>query len=216
MFTASIKKDKAGFYTEVSKEFTDLYGGAPYHPDLRWDKIPEELNMSPYLQGRLAEIEHKALKTQQPLSTSVSWVTQAGVLKIVTHRQPLKGGGFVTKEIATSADKIYDGWPLLLNQDTQCLQLPNGKRLTRKDLCLLNLFVHNYPRKTMAYDTQTTVKSVEKRLAKVKDILTAEGEKRHSLSLCLIDWRLIPFLLGEHDHFAPKEWMVEHVAHATN
>ena len=214
MFTGSITKDKAGFYTHVSTEFTDLYDGEPYHADFKWDQIPEELEMSFYLQERLAEVEHKVLKTSKPLSTSANWITPSGVLKVVSHRQSLRGGGFRTREIATHTAHIYDGWPLLLNYHLKVLQLPNGKNLTRKDLCVLNLFVQNLPRKMIAHGTQTTLKSVEKRLAKIKDILTPEGQVRHSLSVCLGEWRLIPFLLSEYDWFAPQEWLVEHFAHA--
>ena len=214
MFVGSIEKDKQGFYTQVSTEFTDLYDGEIYHPDMKWDQVPEEIQMSSGLQEQLAEVEHKVLKIGKPISTTANWITPSGLLKVVTHRKILRGGGFLSKEIATHTAHTYDGWPLLLNSHLKVLQLPNGKNLTRKDLCVLNLFVQGLPRKMIAHGTQTTVKAVEKRLAKIKDILTPEGKVSHNLNVCLVQWRLIPFLLAEHDWFAPQEWLVEHVAHA--
>ena len=214
MFTGSIEKDKQGFYTYISSGFTDLYNGEPYDADFKWQETPEELEMSPYLQELLLDVEHKVIKTNKPISTTGNWITPNGVLKVVSHRQTLKGGGFRSKDLVVHTAHVYDGWPLLLNDHLKVLQLPNGKNLTRKDLCVLNLFVQNLPRKMIAHGTQTTLKSVEKRLAKIKDILTPEGQVRHSLSVCLIEWRLVPFLLSEHDWFAPQEWLHEHFAHA--
>ena len=214
MFVASYTKNKEGIFTSIDREYTELFEREPYTEDMQWglrDALP---NLTKPVHDAFVDIQQRMAKYEKPISTSACIVTPYGPYHFTTHRKPLRNGGFIAREFVINPIHYYQGWPLLLNHHIKVLHLPNGKNLTRKDLSTLNLFAQGLPRKMIAKGTETTVKSVEKRLAKIKDILTPENEISHSLNICLKDLNLVPFILAEFDWFDPIEWMQEHIAHA--
>ena len=216
MFTTTLEKDNGGFYIHIDNHFTDLFGLNKYHPDMKWDIIPLELGLSASARASLENIEATVRKKRIPISSTAMWNPINDMLQIVTHRTPTIEGGFVTLEHVTKVSDLYRGWPLLLNHHLQVLQLPSGKQLTRKDLSVLSLFAARTPRKKIAHAHCCSVAAIEKRLAKIKDILTPQDRvaKLHSLSERLIELDLLPFLLSGVDHFDPIEFVSPHVAHS--
>ena len=217
MFIASIEKDKEGYYIHIDKEFTDMAGVAEYNPDMKWERmeLAKGMGLSESHQDYLLELEHKVLSKHQPISSSVRAATSSGWMEALTHRTPLRGGGFRSKSYVVSPSSHYNGWPLLLNKRLEVLELPNGHHLTRTDLLVLNMFVQGLPRKVIADGTHSSVKSVEKRLAKIKDKLTPEGQRAHGLAQLLVRHRLMPFLMATNDWFAFETEFTQHVAHTT-
>ena len=215
MFTTTLEKDNDGFYIHIDNHFTDLFGLNKYHPDMKWEVIPVELGLSASARASLENIEATVRKKRIPISSTAMWNPINDMLQIVTHRTPTIKGGFVTVEHVTKVSDLYRGWPLLLNHHLQVLQLPSGKQLTKKDLSVLSLFAARTPRKKIAHAHCCSVAAIEKRLAKIKDILTPQNPapQSRSLSQCLIELNLIPFLLSELDHFDPIEFVTPHIAH---
>ena len=218
MFTTAVEKDKNGFYLHIDNHWTDLFGLESYHPDLKWRVIPKELGLSASARASLEKIEATVRQKRTPISSTGIWKPANDMLHVITHRKPTITGGFQTLEHVSKVTDLYHGWPLLLNHHLQVLQLPNGKQLTRKDLSVLNLFVLRSPRKKIAHSHCCSVAAIEKRLAKIKDILTPQNTvaQTHSLSDCLTKLNLIPFLLSEFDHFDPIEFVSPHIAHNLN
>ena len=216
MFTTTLEKDNGGFYTHIDNHFTDLFGLNKYHPDMKWDIIPPELGLSTSARASLENIEATVRKKRTPISSTGIWKPINEILQIVTHRTPTIRGGFVTVEHVSKVSDLCYGWPLRLNHHLQVLQLPSGKQLTRKDLSVLSLFASRTPRKKIAHVHCCSVAAIEKRLAKIKDILTPQDRvaKLHSLSERLIELDLLPFLLCGVDHFDPIEFVSPHVAHS--
>ena len=216
MFTTTLEKDNDGFYIHIDNHFTDLFGLNKYHPDMKWEIIPVELGLSPSARASLANIEATVRKKRIPISSTAMWNPINDMLQIVTHRTPTIKGGFVTVEHVSKVSDLCYGWPLRLNHHLQVLQLPSGKQLTRKDLSVLSLFASRTPRKKIAHAHCCSVAAIEKRLAKIKDILTPQDRvaKLHSLSERLIELDLLPFLLCGVDHFDPIEFVSPHVAHS--
>jgi len=216
MFTTTLEKDNDGFYTHIDNHFTDLFGLNKYHPDMKWDIIPPELGLSTSARASLENIEATVRKKRTPISSTGIWKPINEILQIVTHRTPTIRGGFVTVEHVSKVSDLCYGWPLRLNHHLQVLQLPSGKQLTRKDLSVLSLFASRTPRKKIAHAHCCSVAAIEKRLAKIKDILTPQDRvaKLHSLSERLIELDLLPFLLCGVDHFDPIEFVSPHVAHS--
>jgi hypothetical protein len=206
MFTTTLEKDNGGFYIHIDNHFTDLFGLNKYHPDMKWDIIPLELGLSASARASLENIEATVRKKRIPISSTAMWNPINDMLQIVTHRTPTIKGGFVTVEHVTKVSDLYRGWPLLLNHHLQVLQLPSGKQL----------FAARTPRKKIAHAHCCSVAAIEKRLAKIKDILTPQDTvaKLHSLSERLIELDLLPFLLSGVDHFDPIEFVSPHVAHS--
>ena len=216
MFTTTLEKDNDGFYTHIDNHFTDLFGLNKYHPDMKWNIIPPELGLSTSARASLENIEATVRKKRTPISSTGIWKPINEILQIVTHRTPTIRGGFVTVEHVSKVSDLCYGWPLRLNHHLQVLQLPSGKQLTRKDLSVLSLFAARTPRKKIAHAHCCSVAAIEKRLAKIKDILTPQDRvaKLHSLSERLIELDLLPFLLCGVDHFDPIEFVSPHVAHS--
>ena len=216
MFTTTLEKDNDGFYTHIDNHFTDLFGLNKYHPDMKWNIIPPELGLSTSARASLENIEATVRKKRTPISSTGIWKPINEILQIVTHRAPTIRGGFVTVEHVSKVSDLCYGWPLRLNHHLQVLQLPSGKQLTRKDLSVLSLFASRTPRKKIAHAHCCSVAAIEKRLAKIKDILTPQDRvaKLHSLSERLIELDLLPFLLCGVDHFDPIEFVSPHVAHS--
>jgi hypothetical protein len=216
MFTTTLEKDNDGFYTHIDNHFTDLFGLNKYHPDMKWNIIPPELGLSTSARASLENIEATVRKKRTPISSTGIWKPINEILQIVTHRTPTIRGGFVTVEHVSKVSDLCYGWPLRLNHHLQVLQLPSGKQLTRKDLSVLSLFASRTPRKKIAHAHCCSVAAIEKRLAKIKDILTPQDRvaKLHSLSERLIELDLLPFLLCGVDHFDPIEFVSPHVAHS--
>ena len=216
MFTTTLEKDNDGFYTHIDNHFTDLFGLNKYHPDMKWNIIPPELGLSTSARASLENIEATVRKKRTPISSTGIWKPINEILQIVTHRTPTIRGGFVTVEHVSKVSDLCYGWPLRLNHHLQVLQLPSGKQLTRKDLSVLSLFASRTPRKKIAHAHCCSVAAIEKRLAKIKDILTPQDRvaKRHGLSERLIELDLLPFLLCGVDHFDPIEFVSPHVAHS--
>jgi hypothetical protein len=216
MFTTTLEKDNDGFYTHIDNHFTDLFGLNKYHPDMKWNIIPPELGLSTSARASLENIEATVRKKRTPISSTGIWKPINEILQIVTHRTPTIRGGFVTVEHVSKVSDLCYGWPLRLNHHLQVLQLPSGKQLTRKDLSVLSLFASRTPRKKIAHAHCCSVAAIEKRLAKIKDILTPQDRvaKLHSLSERLIELDLLPFLLCGVDHFDPIEFVSPHVAYS--
>ena len=216
MFTTTLEKDNDGFYIHIDNHFTDLFGLNKYHPDMKWEVIPVELGLSASARASLENIEATVRKKRTPISSTGIWKPINEILQIVTHRTPTIRGGFVTVEHVSKVSDLCYGWPLRLNHHLQVLQLPSGKQLTRKDLSVLSLFASRTPRKKIAHAHCCSVAAIEKRLAKIKDILTPQDRvaKLHSLSERLIELDLLPFLLCGVDHFDPIEFVSPHVAHS--
>ena len=216
MFTTTLEKDNDGFYTHIDNHFTDLFGLNKYHPDMKWNIIPPELGLSTSARASLENIEATVRKKRTPISSTGMWKPINDMLQVVTHRTPTIKGGFVTVEHVSKVSDLCYGWPLRLNHHLQVLQLPSGKQLTRKDLSVLSLFASRTPRKKIAHAHCCSVAAIEKRLAKIKDILTPQDRvaKLHSLSERLIELDLLPFLLCGVDHFDPIEFVSPHVAHS--
>ena len=217
MFIASIEKDKEGYYIHIDEELTDMAGVEAYHPDMKWERmeLAKGMGLSENHQESILELEHKMLTKHQPISNSVRAATSSGWMEALTHRTPLRGGGFRSKSYVVSPSSHYNGWPLLLNNHLEVLELPNGHHLTRTDLSVLNMFVQGLPRKVIAHGTHSTVKRVEKRLAKIKDKLTPEGQRAHGLAQLLVQHRLMPFLMATNDWFALETEFTQHVAHTS-
>lgn len=213
MLTTFIKKDKKGFYTAIDPNFLESFGMPPYNPDERWNEIPTCLGLSDSARERLAEIENVVHKNKKPISSTALWKPLDKMLQVVTHRKPTFDGGFTTLEHVFMVDELYNGWPLLLNFHLQVLVLPSGKNLTRKDLKVLHFFTMGLSRKQIAHGTQSSAKSVEKRLAKIKDILDNPLMPSHGLRHLLHQMNLVPFLLAEPDWFAIEERIHIHAAH---
>ena len=213
MFTTHIEKDKEGFYTSVDPHFLDHCGMPHYNPDERWKHIPFSMGLPEHVREKLAEIENAVHKNKKPISSTGLWKPADKMLQVITHRKPICGGGFTTLEHVSMVEELYEGWPMLLNFHLQVLVLPNGKNLTRKDLKVLHFFTLGLPRKMIAHGTQSSAKSVERRLAKIKDILDNDLMASHGLRNTLHYLRLVPFLLAEPDWFAIEERIHVHAAH---
>ena len=215
MFTTAVEQDRDGFYLAVDHNWTDFLGLEPYHPDMKWPSIPIELGLSVSARASLEKIEATVRKNRLPISSTGMWRPTNEMLQVITHRKPTIKGGFQTVEHVCKVSDLYHGWPLRLNHHLKVLVLPNGKQLTKKDLSVLHLFVLRSPRKLIAQKHCCSIAAVEKRLAKIKDILTPQNPapQSRSLSQCLIELNLIPFLLSELDHFDPIEFVTPHIAH---
>jgi hypothetical protein len=215
MFTTSIEKDREGFYISIDDKATEFLGLERYHPDMKWSVIPLELGLATSARASLAKIEDAVRNDRKPISSTGVWKPANDLLHVITHRTPTIQGGFKTVEHWNKVSDLYHGWPLMLNHHLKVLQLPNGKQLTRKDLSVLNLFVLRSPRKEIAKAHYCSVAAIEKRLSKIKNVLTpTESEfKGLSLSECLRQLNLVPFLLSEFDHFDPVEFVLPHVTH---
>ena len=201
----SITKDKLNRYTNVSPSFTSLFSIEPYHRDKEWRVIPEELGLCDPVRDQLAAIEHKVIKDKQAINTVAVWKPNNVALQVITQRTPVDSGGFTTDEYITPVESLYQGWPKLLDYELEVLKLPNGKHLTRRDLSVLHYSCLGLPRKLTAHANDCSVRSIEKRLAKIKRILTPDNQVRHSLPQCLLEQGLIPFLMAEVDWFSLKE-----------
>lgn len=217
MFSADITKDEQGYYLSIDKSFTDLAGIEEYHADLKWQRmtLATGMGLTKAHQESILELEHKVLRDRQPISNMVRTSSRTGWLEAVTHRVPLKGGGFRSQSFVISPYQHYQGWPNLLNHNLELLELPTGGVLTRADLIMLHLFVQGLPRKMIAKGTHCSVKSVEKRLAKVKGVLLPDGKRSHSLAQILVERQLITFLLANSDWFSLQTTFTQHVAHTS-
>ena len=213
MFICNVEKDKDNVYTSIGEHLLAHCNLPPYHADNKWDVIPDIIHMPENMRHDLHEIETICLKKRQPISCTGLWMPSDKLLHVVTHRKPTPCGGFKTVEYVRLVDDMYDGWPRLLNQHLQVLVLPSGKHLTRKDLSVLHFFTMGLPRKMIAASTQTSVKSVEKRLSKIKDLLFDPRAPTHGLRHSLHVMNLVPFVLAEPDWFAIEERLVVHSAH---
>ena len=218
MITLSVEQDRDGFYTSIDHNVTEFLGLEAYHPDMKWSAIPLELGLADSARASLAKIEATVRKNRKCISSTGIWKPADELLHCVTHRKPTLQGGFKTLEHWNKVNDLYYGWPLMLNHHLKVLQLPNGKQLTRKDLSVLNLFVMRSPRKEIARVHYCSVAAIEKRLAKIKNILISTGTefKTLSLSQCLTKLNLIPFLLSDFDHFDPIEFVSPHITHNRN
>ena len=218
MITLSVEQDRDGFYTSIDHKVTEFLGLEAYHPDMKWSAIPLELGLADSARASLAKIEATVRKNRKCISSTGIWKPADELLHCVTHRKPTLQGGFKTLEHWNKVNDLYYGWPLMLNHHLKVLQLPNGKQLTRKDLSVLNLFVMRSPRKEIARVHYCSVAAIEKRLAKIKNILISTGTefKTLSLSQCLTKLNLIPFLLSDFDHFDPIEFVSPHITHNRN
>lgn len=218
MLTARGEKDRHGFYISIDNKFTDLFGLESYHPDMKWLTVPLELGLSASVRASLETIEATVRKDRTAISSTGIWKPTSELLHVVTHRKPTMTGGFQALEYVNRVSDLYHGWPLLLNHHLKVLQLPNGKRLTRKDLSVLNLFVLRSPRKEIAKIHCCSVAAIEKRLAKIKDLFTSPDTVSlgQSLSQHLINLNLFPFLLSEFDHFYPVEFVSPNIAPKLN
>ena len=201
----SITKDKHNRYLSVSPSFTNLFDIDPYHPDKAWRVIPEELGLCDPVRDKLAAIEHKVIKDQVAINSTAVWKPSDTAIQVVTQRTPLDSGGFTTVEYVAPVYALYNGWPSKLDHERGLLNLPNGKHLNRVDLSVLHYHCLGLPRKSVAHANQCSVRSIEKRLSKVKRLLTPSNEVRHTLADCLIEHSLTPFLIAQVDWFCIEE-----------
>ena len=134
-------------------------------------------------------------------NTEMGWI-QTSVSKTVASDGGLDCvGGRVT------LPHLYGGWHALLCHDSDRLEIRSGadgpEWLSRGDLGLLHLLVIGQPRKNMARHYSVSVKAIEKRMLKIKGILSPAGVTHLSLHECLAELHLIGFIAAQYDWFAP-------------
>ncbi len=128
-----------------------------------------------------------------------------------------QAGQIQGKAALRSVGTLYRNWPNHLDHKKRVLYLRDGAELTKKDLFALHLFAQGWPQSAMAKKMFVSVKAVEKRLAKIKDILeemrltaddTCSERDNYTLQGHLMFFELIPFLLAEEDWFNLKPYFM--------
>ncbi len=103
------------------------------------------------------------------------------------------------------SNELYGNWPQRLNHQRKILELPNGETLNRKDLYCLHLAASGLPRRMMAERMFVSVKAIEKRLTKCRDLLYCPQRPNDTLLMLLNSWQLLPFLISQEDWFQATE-----------
>ncbi len=187
---SSVAVTPVGFDT-VSLAIQDVYPGFDLETIRKADL---ELQSTGKKQFRMARI----------LTDNV-WHKQDAISEISPETGLIHGTGSVI-----SINFMYDGWPAKLDHAKKILRIDRNTALKQKDLQVLHYLVQGLPRGLIAQKMFVTIKAVEKRLTKIKDLLgdarTAQGDPCGGCQNCtlqghLMHFSLIPFLLAELDWF---------------
>jgi hypothetical protein len=107
-------------------------------------------------------------------------------------------------------NSLYHGWPTQLCREKHHLKLGDGNVLSAKDMTLLHRFLLGMPRKEMAACYFVTVKAIEKRLTRLREMLARDSHPEDSLHTSLNRLGLIPFLLAQPNWFEIRAYHTVH------
>jgi DNA-binding NarL/FixJ family response regulator len=92
-------------------------------------------------------------------------------------------------------------WTQHLDLGEECLRLPEGGKLNRTDMRVLHHILLGTPRKVIARDLDVSVKTIEKRMARMRMQLSHRDCACYNLQGCARHHQLAEFLLLKEDWF---------------
>lgn len=98
-----------------------------------------------------------------------------------------------------------DSWSGYWDGVTGRLHLPCGVTFQRKDLQVMHWLVRGVPRKVMAQQLSVSVKTVEKRLARCRQVFVEVGIHDYTLQGQLYQLGLMAFLIEYEEAFFGKK-----------
>jgi hypothetical protein len=165
---------------------------------------------SPILSA-LQEQTQTIIKTGLPsMSTHFTYDRTGSWIKFCVKKHRGETGLVHAYARMTPLDDLYFGWPSHLCQLRQRLSIHDGKYLSARDLAVLHWFVLGTPRKEIAAKTFVTVKAIEKRLTKLKEMLAPSGYPDASLHTSLYSLKLYEFLIAQNNWFDIRSNLIIH------
>lgn len=194
----SYVRSKDETFLAIGAEWTDKLALPEYHRDMDWKEFPGLDADFPHTCEVGGRIEYEVRKYQIEIETTSTIITKdIGMQQLKQKRTYLGKGKILCRWCWTDLSNQYDRWPLNLNIKKEHLIIP-GKEdvIDRRNLVMLYLFLSGYPRKSIGTHQHCSVKAIEKRLARVKEILTPKGQSFHNLHHALRAWNLVEFILA--------------------
>ena len=198
-------KDKDGYHLRMGESHCQALGIDEYHPDMRMKDLPWMESDNSNLMVGHREVEHAVIKNKiRVISHGIVDISSISGIKwamIDLVRTPTNKGGTLTRGRLTDVNAMFSGWPLCLDTAREELVISPKITLSRMDMCVLYCYLNGWPRKSVANHNQVSVKSIEKRLRKIRERLTPVGAHHHNLHEVLRSYNLTPFLLYQPDWF---------------
>ena len=192
-------RNKKGIYLAIGKTLTDQFGLPEYHRDMAWDDIPDPMKEKyPDTCELGMRIEHEIQKSHSQIETNTLLFTPCSGLALHTIKRNYIGNGKILGQCElTYLNDQYHRWPQNLKPEKQHLTIPGTEKvIDRRNLIMIYLFLNGYPRKNIGTLQNCSVKAIEKRLARVKEILTPKGINYHNLHHALRSWQLVEFIMA--------------------
>ncbi len=194
-------KDKNLYIRRMCPTSTALANVSVYHPDMRL-RTQDLCQTTESLLHSFVQRDRYILATGIVSRESAfmqlidgNWVlTQA-------LKQRTAEGQLLTQCSHTPLELLYAGWANRLCQVKQQLCLGDGTVLTAKDMTILHQYLLNMPRKEIAAKAFVTVKAIEKRLTRLREMLAHQDRPDDSLHSSLYTRDLIPFLIAQTNWF---------------
>lgn len=194
----SYVRDKDETFLAIGAEWTDKFSLPEYHRDMDWQEFPIIAKNFPHNYEVAGRIEHEIRKSQTEIETTSTIITKAcGMQQLKQKRTFIGKGKILCRWNWADLSNQYHRWPLSLNIKRERLHLPGTKEfIDRRNLIMLYLFLNGYPRKSIGVQQHCSVKAIEKRLARIKEILTPKDRSYHNLHHALRAWNLVEFILA--------------------
>lgn len=192
------------YYKEISALNCRIFGLPDvYHEDMRLsDMSASDVTFTDpeiFRQEDLHIIEANVVIQSE--STFVS--AEGDWIRMQMRRSRTNEGGILGTTTLLPVDFLYGGWLQQLDLEREVLHLPHGEVLTRRELRMLNAFLHGMPRKLIASGNNVSVKAIERRLQRMRDKLHHPNCACYSLHGC-VNWHgLMQFAMDRADWFDP-------------
>ena len=201
-------KDQDNVYVEASEKSLAFMGVdvEVYHPDMRI--LDSDATWGSDITESVLREDHD-IRRHQGISRSRSVLKNAqGHWEYVMVTKEYVAGGNIQGRIQSiPLNDLFLGWPSRLDLRRQRLHIPQtGGYLSRVDLRVLYDVLHAIPRKVTARTLNVTVKAIEKRLSRIKDVLHHPGCTCYNLQGCLKTFGLTEFIMAMTDWFALESY----------
>ena len=107
------------------------------------------------------------------------------------------------QQLQEAPTQRFDYWFERLDFEREVLQIDERSWIIRKDLQVLHHILHGMPRKVMAERFNVSVKTIEKRMERLKLQLYHDNCQCYNLHGCCRAHKLTTFVMAKEDWFDP-------------